>query len=104
MNAPGGVEFGWKDASSMTLIQLVEKATNDYEQAIRHCCERNALDKCSDVLNRNGWYKAGTCKWKPSNHVTDGEWYDTDCGEIFTWEPYGVPNYCPNCGREVEHG
>ena len=27
---------------------------------------------------------------------------NTSCGESFTWEPDGTPNYCPNCGRKVE--
>ena len=43
----------------------------------------------------------GTCKWKPADSITEGDWWDTECGESFTWEPYGTPNYCPNCGRQV---
>ena len=44
----------------------------------------------------------GTCKWKPADFITEGDWWNTECGESFTWEPYGVPNYCPNCGARVE--
>lgn len=44
---------------------------------------------------------SGTCKWKPADFITEGDWWNTECGESFTWEPYGVPNYCPNCGAKV---
>jgi hypothetical protein len=43
----------------------------------------------------------GTCKWEPADFITEGEWWNTSCGESFTWEPDGTPNYCPNCGRRV---
>lgn len=43
----------------------------------------------------------GECKWEPADFITEGEWWNTSCGESFTWEPYGTPNYCPNCGRAV---
>ena len=43
----------------------------------------------------------GTCKWEPADFITEGEWWNTSCGESFTWEPDGTPNCCPNCGRRV---
>jgi len=43
----------------------------------------------------------GTCKWKPADFITEGDWWDTECGESFIWEPDGTPNCCPNCGRRV---
>ena len=43
----------------------------------------------------------GTCRWEPADHVTEGEWWNTECGESFTWEPYGTPNFCPGCGKRV---
>ena len=43
----------------------------------------------------------GTCKWEPADFITEGEWWNTSCGESFTWEPDGTPNYCPNCGKVV---
>ena len=43
----------------------------------------------------------GTCRWEPADFITEGEWWNTSCGESFTWEPYGTPNYCPNCGAKV---
>lgn len=47
---------------------------------------------------------SGTCKWEPADFITEGDWWNTSCGETFTWEPYGTPNYCPNCGRKVVEG
>lgn len=44
----------------------------------------------------------GTCKWEPADFITEGEWWNTSCGESFTWEPDGTPNYCPGCGRRIE--
>lgn len=43
----------------------------------------------------------GTCKWEPADFITEGEWWNTSCGESFTWEPDGTPRFCPGCGREV---
>lgn len=45
--------------------------------------------------------RMGTCKWEPADFVTEGEWWNTECGWSFTWEPDGTPNYCPNCGAKV---
>lgn len=42
-----------------------------------------------------------TCKWEPADFITEGEWWNTSCGESFTWEPDGTPRYCPNCGARV---
>lgn len=42
-----------------------------------------------------------TCRWKPADFITEGEWWNKECGESFTWEPDGTPNYCPNCGAKV---
>lgn len=44
---------------------------------------------------------SGTCKWEPADFITEGEWWNTSCGESFTWEPDGTPRYCPNCGARV---
>ena len=42
-----------------------------------------------------------TCEWTAADYITDGDWWNTECGTAITWEPDGVPNYCPNCGRRV---
>ena len=42
----------------------------------------------------------GTCKWTPADTI-EGDWWNTECGESFTWEPEGVPKCCPGCGKVV---
>lgn len=43
-----------------------------------------------------------TCRWEPADYITEGDWWNTECGEAITWEPEGTPNFCPNCGGKVE--
>lgn len=36
------------------------------------------------------------CAWE---YDQDTDSYDTDCGEKIAWDPYGLPRFCPNCGK-----
>jgi len=70
---------------------------------IDHCTPEQAVaatlgsGTCEDANTR----AERTCKWEPSDFITEGEWWNTECGESFTWEPDGTPSYCPNCGAKV---
>ena len=39
-----------------------------------------------------------TCHWK---RYEPADSWETECGEMLTWEPEGYPPYCPHCGRKV---
>lgn len=40
-----------------------------------------------------------TCQWEYEQYE---ECYLTSCGGAYTWEPAGLPDYCPGCGASVE--
>lgn len=60
--------------------------------------EEKAIGRIIEAWNRRA---ERTCKWTPADYITEGDWWNTECGESITWEPDGVPNYCPNCGAKV---
>lgn len=58
-------------------------------------------DEAIERIGKLATLGRGTCKWEPADFITEGEWWKTSCGESFTWEPDGTPNYCPGCGKRV---
>lgn len=97
-----GVEW-WEDA-----FDCKHRTIFDGENNVRYCVHQLGFSLfISTVLPLTpeqaveATLGRGTCKWEPADFITEGEWWNTSCGESFTWEPDGTPRYCPNCGRKV---
>lgn len=56
---------------------------------------RNAIEKWSRRAER-------TCGWSHDDyHDESNNIWTTECGERFSWESFGHPKHCPNCGAKV---
>lgn len=43
-----------------------------------------------------------TCRWSHDDyHDETNNIWTTECGERFSWESFGHPKCCPNCGAKV---
>ena len=83
------------DGESMTYINdadFIPAAGGTFDVTLYERTPAQAIDA---TLGR------GECRWIPADYITEGDWWNTSCGESFTWEPDGTPRYCHNCGRRV---
>ena len=100
-----GIEACWDGLRKFWYLGWTDEYVEDMGRLHDELCDAVAeasTVKAHRILDRARYAGRGTCKWEPADFITEGEWWNTSCGESFTWEPDGTPNYCPNCGRKVE--
>lgn len=100
-----GIEACWDGLRKFWYLGWTDEYVEDMGRLHDELCDAVAeasTVKAHRILDRARYAGRGTCKWEPADFITEGEWWNTSCGESFTWEPDGTPNFCPNCGRKVE--
>lgn len=59
-------------------------------------------DSKHEAINAWNTRAERTCKWSYEDyHDESNNIWSTECGERYSWEPYGHPKNCPGCGAKV---
>lgn len=71
-------------------------------------CDRREVENALDLVNEDGWYRAGDVKFladlidRPTCHLVDDEDGRTACSECGCTDPCMLnARFCPDCGSRV---